>query len=86
MPDAFIVTISDAKGQFEADLEIPSSLPFSAFKAKLLEILKIMDDDIFGPWRDYRLRFNSQTFGSGDTLAAAGAFDGSRLIVERVRL
>jgi len=43
MPDTFIVTLTDSKGHFETDLEIPSGLAFASFKAKLLEILKIMD-------------------------------------------
>jgi len=85
MPDAFIVTIADLNGQFETDLEIPSRLPFASFKAKLLEILRIMDDDVFGGWKNYRLRFGNRVFGDADTLAATGAFDGSRLIVEQVR-
>ena len=86
MPDAFIVTIIDLKGHFETDLEIPSQLPFASFKAKLLEILKIMDGQIFGGWKDYRLYFNNGIFSNGDTLASVGAFDGSKLIVEQVRL
>jgi uncharacterized ubiquitin-like protein YukD len=84
MPDAFIVTVNDASGRFETDLEIPSRLPFSAFKAKLLEILKIMDNRIFYNWNDYRLSYKSRAIGGSDTLASLGAFDGSRLTVEKI--
>lgn len=86
MPDTFIVTLTDSKGHFETDLEIPSGLAFASFKAKLLEILKIMDGQVFGGWKDYRLRFKNKYFGSSDTLAGICAFDGSRLIIEQVRL
>jgi len=86
MPETFIVTVMDTSGRFETDLEIPSRLPFIAFKAKLLEILKMMDSHAFGGWPDYYLRFKSQMLSDNDTLANVGAFDGSRLVAERVRL
>ena len=85
MPETFIVTVLDPSGRFETDLEIPSRLPFIVFKAKLLEILKTMDSNAFGSWSDYFVRFNNYAFRDSDTLANVGAFDGSRLIAERVR-
>ena len=84
MPDAFIVTVADSSGRFETDLEIPSRLPFAAYKEKLLEILKIMDNHVFYNWNDYRLRFKNRVLSGGETLAGAEAFDGSRLVAERV--
>ena len=84
MPDAFIVTITDVSKKFEVDLEIPAHLPLSEYKGKLLEILKMMDSTVFRDWRDYRVIFNKRTMSGHDTLAALGAFDGSRLTVERV--
>ncbi len=84
MPEYFIVTLIDAEGRFETDLEIPSRLPFSDFKAKLLEILKIMGGRTFQNWSDYRLRFDTYALRGSDTLASVGAFDGSRLLAERI--
>ena len=84
MPEAFIVTISDAAGRFETDLEIPSHLTFSEFKAKLLEILKIMDGRVFGGFRDYKLVYKSRALSGSDTLASIGAFDGSRLVAQKI--
>ena len=84
MPETFIVTIADTKGRFEIDLEIPSVLPFSSFKPKLLEILKTIDGQIFGGWKDYKLIFNRRPFKDNDTMANLGAFDGSKLTVEQV--
>ena len=85
MPETFIVTVMDSSGRFETDLEIPSRLPFIAFKAKLLEILRIIDGRAFGGWADYYLRFKSRALSDSDTLANVGAFDGSRLVAEKVR-
>lgn len=83
MPDAFIVTITDTAGHFEIDIEIPARLPVHAFKAKLLEILVTADMHLFGGWQAYDLRFDGRMLGENDTLARVGAFDGSRLAVER---
>lgn len=83
MPEYFIVTVADADGRFETDLEIPSRLPFRLFKGKLLEILKMMGGRSFQSWSDYRLRFKNYTLKDDDTLASVGAFDGSRLSAER---
>ncbi|MCL2461981.1 MAG: EsaB/YukD family protein [Defluviitaleaceae bacterium] len=83
MPEYFIVTITNVGARFETDLEIPSRLPLRAFKGKLLEILKIMDGQTFGGWDDYRISFNNRVLYGSDTLASLGAFDGSRLAVER---
>ena len=85
MPEYFIVTITDTDKRFETDLEIPSRLPFAEYKAKLLEILKIMDGYTFHAWHDYRLLFKNRALSGGDTLASAGAFDGSRLVADRVQ-
>ncbi|MDR2355901.1 MAG: EsaB/YukD family protein [Clostridiales Family XIII bacterium] len=82
MPEYFIVTISD--GRFEIDLEIPSRLPFTAFKEKLLEILKNAGGHEFLNYRDYRLVFGNHSLRGGDTLASVGAFDGSLLSVRKV--
>jgi hypothetical protein len=84
MPDYFIVTITNASGGFEADLEIPSFIKFAKLKGKLLEILKIMDGREFGGWRDYSLSHKNRPLAAGDTLGDAGAFDGSRLVVARI--
>ena len=83
MPEAFIVTVADSAGRFEADLEIPATLTFSSFKAKLLEILKMMDGRVFGGLRDYNLLFNNHALSANDSLASIGAFDGSRLVVAK---
>lgn len=84
MPEAFIVTIVEPVSRFEIDLEIPAQLPFSAFRAKLLEILKSLDPQRFSNWRTYRMLFERRVLSEADTLAKVGAFDGSRLIVERI--
>jgi hypothetical protein len=80
MPDSFIVNITNARGSFEADMEIPSFMTFSELKDKLLEILKILDEDEFRSWQDFRLYYRNRAIGDDESLARAGAFDGSRLI------
>jgi uncharacterized ubiquitin-like protein YukD len=80
MPEYFIVTVTD--GSFEVDLEIPSRLPFSEFKDKLLDILRIMGCRSIQDRSEYRLMFKNRALGGGDTLAIVGAFDGSLLKIE----
>jgi len=84
MPECFIVTIADLSGTFEVDLEIPATMPFSDFKSKLLEILKIMGSREFLGWRDYALQYKNRVFRPDETLALAGAFDGSHLFVAKI--
>jgi hypothetical protein len=81
MPDSFIVTV--VSGDFEADLEIPSRMTFSGMKEKLLEILKILGGKEFQDWRACSLLHRGRMLTGGETLASAGAFDGSRLMAER---
>ena len=68
---------------FEVDLEIPSQLPFAEMKGKLLEILKILDRR-FNSWQACALQFENHVLAEGETMADAGAFDGSRLVVLEV--
>ncbi|GHS95056.1 hypothetical protein AGMMS50276_09320 [Synergistales bacterium] len=81
--DSFIVTLSVASHSdvsiFEVDLEIPSHLPFSELKNKMLEILRILDNDKFSGCRDYRLEFKERAIANDETMARIGAFDGSVL-------
>lgn len=84
MPDSFIVTIRHKAENFEIDLEIPSRLSFSAFKAKLLEILKMINAKAFYGWSNYTLSFKGDRLGEQETLAQAGAFDGSVLEITRM--
>ncbi|MDR1965814.1 MAG: EsaB/YukD family protein [Synergistaceae bacterium] len=81
MPEYFIVTVMTASGSFEADLEIPALIPFGEFKAKLLEILKILARSEFGGWSDCIVQYKNRALATGETLAGAGAFDGSRIVV-----
>jgi uncharacterized ubiquitin-like protein YukD len=80
MPEYFIVTVMTAGG-FEADLEIPALIPFGEFKAKLLEILKILEHREFNGWSDYNIQYKNRALAADETLASIGAFDGSRLVV-----
>ena len=80
MPESFIVTVINASGSFEADLEIPSRLPFAEMKGKLLEILKILDKQEFYDWQDCALQYKNRVLAEDETIADVGAFDGSRLV------
>ena len=82
MPDSFIVTVVSEMGNFEADIEIPSRLTFGEMKGKLLEILKTLNEDKFRGWRGCSLRYKGRFIAEDKTLAAVGAFDGSKLIIE----
>jgi hypothetical protein len=84
MPDSFIVTIANASRSFEVDLEIPSRVPLAEFKGKLLGILKILADYEFGGWRDCALIHKNRELAARETLANAGAFDGSRLVIVKI--
>ena len=81
IPDVFIVTVASEVGDFEADLEIPSGLPLAEMEEKLVGILKILDEEKFKDWRGCRLRYRGRVLQEAETLADAGAFDGSRLVV-----
>jgi hypothetical protein len=85
MPETFIVTVTNASGIFEVDLEIPSELPFAEFKEKLFGILKILGENELRSGEDYGLLYKNRVLAEDETLACAGAFDGSRLVAAKLQ-
>ena len=83
MPDRCIVTVRTQNDSFEIDLDIPSRIPFGAFRRDLLGILKTLEASEFGPWEDCSLRCKARVFDEQDTLTGIGAFDGSILTVTK---
>jgi hypothetical protein len=83
MLDAYIVTVMDETGTFEADLEIPSHISLDKWKDKILDILKILGGNQFLGWSGCEMIFKGRALSDNETLAQAGAFEGSRLIVVR---
>jgi hypothetical protein len=81
MPENFIVTITNAQGTFETDLQIPARLRVSDFSGKLLEILKILDEREFRRWRRLKISVGGRTLRESETFASVGVFDGSRITV-----
>ncbi len=80
-PDTFIATITDSALSFEEDMELPSAMPVSELSRQILMILKEIHEDKFGGWSICRLECNNVILNKDDTLATAGVFDGSRIIV-----
>jgi hypothetical protein len=83
MYDAYIVTVTDETGAFETDLEIPSRIPLGKLKDKLMPILKMLDGNPFQGWSGCMVIFEGRPLRDNETLAQAGAFEGSRLVVVR---
>ncbi|MBQ9526673.1 MAG: hypothetical protein IJR68_03600 [Fretibacterium sp.] len=81
IPDVFIVTVVTERGDFEADMALPSLLTVGELRGKLIGILKILDGERFRDWRGCRLRYGHRLLQDRDNLAEAGAFEGSRLVV-----
>ena len=81
MPENFIVTVSNHQGTLEIDLQIPARLKVAEFSDKLLQILKILDEQEFRRWARVQLNFNGRALRGNETLASAGVFDGSRITV-----
>lgn len=83
MHDAYIVTVMDETGAFETDLEIPSRIPSGKWKDKVMAILKMLDCNLFNGWSGCAVTFEGRALRDDETLAQAGAFEGSRLVVVR---
>jgi hypothetical protein len=83
MFDAYIVTVANEIGSFEADLEIPSQIPFGQWKDKVLAITRMLDGSQFQGWSGCAMSFNGRPISDDETLAQIGAFEGSRLILVR---
>ena len=81
MPENFIVTITNAQGTFEIDLQIPARLRMSELAGKLLEILKMLDNREFRHWSKFQMSVADRVLLGSDTFASAGVFDGSRIVV-----
>ena len=84
-PDTFIATITNEERSFEEDMELPSGMPVSELSRQILMILKEIHDDIFLHWTACRLECKNKLLGSEDTLAQAGVFDGSIIVVRDVQ-
>ena len=80
-PSTFIVTVQTIDQRFMQDMELPSELPVSELAPKLLEVLKNIAEDEFSECASIRLEANNRVLTDSDTLAKAGAFDGSRITI-----
>jgi len=83
MFDSVIITLQTISGDFSVDLDIPCKETISSLKGKLLEILTILDEQLFASWRDIKL-FNekiNRLIDSEETLEEAEIWDGSILII-----
>lgn len=81
IPEAVIVTVSDESGSFVSDFALPSLLSIGEMRVKLMEILKMLDSEIFYGWSGCRLRCGNRVMPDVDTLIDAGVFDGGRIVV-----
>jgi len=83
MFDSVIVTVTTQDGKFSMDLDIPSQEPIGELKTKLLEILRMLDEQIFGGWYDIHLADpnTNRRLVPEETLEEAGIWDGSILHV-----
>ena len=80
-PDTFIATITNDERSFEEDMELPSGMQVSELCRQLLMILKDIHEDIFSSWTSCRIESNNRFLNNDDTLAKAGVFDGSIIVV-----
>jgi len=83
MFDSVIITLRTKDNAFSVDLDMPCKEPLSGLKAKLLEILCIFDNRLFGTWQDIRF-FDEKTkklLDQEETLEEAEIWDGSILTI-----
>ena len=80
-PETFIATVTNDERSFEEDMELPSGMPVSELCRQILMILKEIHEDIFESWGTCRIESNNRLLSDDDTLAKAGVFDGSIIIV-----
>ena len=82
IPDTFIVTLVNTTGDFDMDVELPAELSVGEMCDKLINVLKSIDGEKFSGWKCCRLRYKNRFLSDTETLSMAGAFDGSRIVVE----
>ena len=83
MFDSVIITLRTKDGFFTVDLDVPCKEPLKDLKGKLLEILCILDNSLFGDWRDIRF-FDERTnnrLNSEKTLEDAEIWDGGIIYI-----
>lgn len=79
MPDFVIVTIHVEIGDFTVDMELPAQIPYGDFKDELVAtVSKLFKRD----YQSGKLFFGAQKICPDMTLAQAGAWDGSILILK----
>ena len=83
-PETFIATITNEERSFEEDMELPSGMQVSELCRQILMILKDIHEDIFSNWTSCRIESNNKLLNGDDTLAKAGVFDGSIIVVKEV--
>jgi len=83
MFDSVLVTVRTKDGRFSVDLDIPSTEPVGELKIKLLEILKLLNQQVFNGWQDIRIMngSNNKLLLLAETLEEAEIWDGSILYV-----
>lgn len=79
IPEMFIVSVECEK--VSADMEIPSAMPMSEVRSRILDVLKNVYAGNFSTWSGCKIIYRNRILTDKDTLEKIGAFDGSRLVV-----
>jgi hypothetical protein len=83
MFDSALVTVCTKNGEFTMDFDIPAQEPIGELKGKLFEILRAVNQPLFGGWADIHLvdAKTATMLMAAQTLEEAGIWDGSVLYV-----
>ena len=85
-PETFIATITNEERNFYEDMELPSGMQVSELCRQILMILKDIHEELFSSWTSCRIESNNRLLNNDETLAKAGVFDGSIIVVKEVLL
>lgn len=80
-PDMFLITVVFGAENYEADMELPSTMPAERLCSKILDLLKNLYGGEFLKWDSCVLEYNSRILNDDETLLGTGIFDGSTIFV-----
>lgn len=82
VPDSFVVTITTQDRAFSIDMSLPSWMSADELGPQIAASIKPLDDSI-AKWEACAMFIDGHQIRGKQTLASAGAFDGSVIVVTR---
>lgn len=77
-----VVTVDVSQKKYQIDMELPVKMPIGVLSGRILEVLKMRDEDLFQDVSQIQLIYQNKALYEKASLAEYGLWDGSILTAQ----